>query len=173
MVTSTRRTTMKNDALEYVLLTLMGLNTKSHTYYVIHEEGIPDVAGISGLTELEILRLNANVIDDQGDIVERSKSIPTGHQSSLRLIGELLRFLREEKGSALSDYEVMKITKEHFDAYRMSIPITLEKSNTRSSSNVTNTTVTNSDVKDFIKGNKRDKTQYNLLKDEHQFGTWY
>jgi hypothetical protein len=70
MVTSTRRTTMKNDALEYVLLTLMGLNTKSHTYYVIHEEGITDVAGIPGLTEIEIVRLSANVIDDQGDIVE-------------------------------------------------------------------------------------------------------
>jgi hypothetical protein len=84
----------------------------------------------------------------------------------------LLRFLREEKGSALSDDEVMKITKEHFDTYRMSLPLTSGKSNTRSSSTITNPSVTNSDVKDFIKGNK-DKTQYDLLKDERQFDTWY
>jgi hypothetical protein len=98
MVTSTRRTTMKNDAYEHVLINLMGFNSKSHTYKVLYDTCVTDIEGITSLTEAEISKLRAHELDDKGVIVERNKDLPIGHQSILRLMAQFLRKLQDDKG---------------------------------------------------------------------------
>jgi hypothetical protein len=163
MVTLTRRTTTKNDAIEHVLLTLIGINVKSHMYNVLYEEGIIDTSHIMNITENELSLYNTNVVDDKGIIVKRAKTIPRFHHASILLMGAMLVGLREEKGSALEDDEIMKITKAEFDTYRTSTPIpSRQQSNNSNNNNSTSTQVAstsiNTDVKDIIKGNKHDKT---------------
>jgi hypothetical protein len=110
----------KNDALEHVLLILIGINVKSHTYNVLYEEGIMDTSHIMNITENELSLYNANVVDDKGIIIKRAKMIPRFHQASIRLMGAMLINLQEEKGSALEDDEIMKITKAEFNTYQTS-----------------------------------------------------
>jgi hypothetical protein len=80
MVTSTRQTTRKDDALEHVLINLMGINVKSHTYQVIYDACIIDIPSISALTESEISKLRGNMVDEKGNITERGEELPIGHQ---------------------------------------------------------------------------------------------
>jgi hypothetical protein len=48
----------------------------------------------------------------------------------------------------------------------------INNNNNTPSTHVASTPI-NTDAKDFIKGNKHDKTQYDVLKDECQFDNWY
>jgi hypothetical protein len=92
-------------------------------------------------------------------------------------MGEFLRKLQEEKGDVLEDNEVLLIKKIDFDRYRIATPIprqnipTSYSTSTKASPSI-NPTI-NNDVKDFAKGIKQDKTQYEVLKDERHFETWY
>jgi hypothetical protein len=72
----------------------------------------------------------------------------------------------------------LALTRLDFNRYRVSIPVARYSSLQLNNTNTTPPTIsvksTNTDdIKDFIKGNKQDKTQYYVLKDEGQFNNCY
>jgi hypothetical protein len=77
----------------------------------------------------------------------------------------------------LTEDEVLAIQKIDFSRFRVSVPLVPPQQNNNINNIPTTKTTTvtsgNNDVKDFVKGTKRDKTQYDILKDERQFDSWY
>jgi hypothetical protein len=159
MVT-TRRTKMTTNTLDHVIITLMEIPIKSHTYTVLKEQGITSAFDISSLNDDVIPDLVADLHDEDGNLVDTNVPMSKFHQISLRHMSNFLKYLKKENNDILNEETILKATKSEWDQFRIDAPILS-----------TNATATN-DVKDFLKGNKRDKSQYEVLKDERQFDNW-
>jgi hypothetical protein len=56
---------MNNNLLEHVFLTLLGI----HTCNVLHEDGIVVVSDLTSIVEIELLRLNASLVNEDGKVI--------------------------------------------------------------------------------------------------------
>jgi hypothetical protein len=116
MVT-TRRRTMTDTTFDHVVITLMNINVKQHTYKVLRGNNITSAYEIIGLTDDMLANLVYDDIDDTGTIVYHDKPIPYYNQSLLRILGDFFWQKKKDKGSALEESDILATTKSEWSQY--------------------------------------------------------
>jgi hypothetical protein len=170
MVT-TRHRTMTDKTFDHVVIT-MNINVKQHTYHVLRDNDITSANKIIGFTEVMLSNFVADEKDDQDTVIDHDKTIPYYLQELMLILGTFFREKKKALGGKLEESNILAATKQEWSQYRIDAPI--PASNVRTNATpVTNTFSIPSEAKEFRKGNKRDASQYPVLKDERLYERWY
>jgi hypothetical protein len=102
----------------------------------------------------------ADQTDEDGNLIHPNIPMSKFHQISLPHISSFLKYMKKDNNEVLTEETILKTTKSEWDQYCINPPLIATASSTTN------------DVKDFIKGNKHDKTQYKVLKYEQQLDNW-
>jgi hypothetical protein len=171
----TTRANMVDKAFPHIVITLLGIKEDSQTYECLLDNHVTDVFSLVLLNESAILRLKYDVKDSSGTIIDTDKQLPVFHQAIILIFRQYFMLLRAQKGSRLTNHDISDIKKDDWDDYRVSDAVL----NPNPQPNVVSTSTThskigstNNDIANFMKGIKRDKSQYTELKDERYFEKW-
>jgi hypothetical protein len=130
---------------------------------------------IAGLTDFEIELLEFTDFDNNGD--KFTKDLHDKHKILIKLATGFLKLKNRDSEGNLTNDEIENITKKEWDNFRLNIPCSVITDNMSgkvpsSLAAQKNKDLNNVRLQNFIKGIKRDKTQYNILKDEKYFHSW-
>jgi hypothetical protein len=168
MVT-TRTTVMVDKTYEHVVRTLIGIPAKSDTEKALRDYGISSAYDIAAMYEHNIHELAYNEVDEKGMGTGKTTPIPGGYKTGIRHMGNLLQLKQHENDGILTETVILSITKEQYDNYRVRAPSPTNVVPTGLKPTITTGTI---ELQNFLKGVKRDKSQYTKLKDERQFDNW-
>ena len=174
---NTRGRTMVDSTFEHFVTELMGLEAESPCYKSLIENGINSARDIATLEEGAIDLLTYEKVDPDDDSITTTTQLPLYQRQLLRIVGDFVRHLRVENNNRLNNDVLLAATKDDWDEFRItsrdvrkSIDANVLKKQTNTKYGRNN--VTNNELSNFIKGIKRDKTQYNEFKDERNFENW-
>ena len=177
MTPATRsQTNNKNEeSFEHLIRAVMNLPVGCDTEQALGLAGLVEGMDLAAMDDLDIDALGTEEVDEEGTAT--FKSIPSFKRSQLRHMRDYLRQVTETNGGVLTKEAMMAVTKHDWDQYRIRPSVAKPTSTT-----VTNTTVTapsistpspeSIELSNFLKGIKRDKTQYPSIKDERDYHTW-
>ena len=167
MTISTRNRVMTDKTFDHVVLTLMGMNTASKCHQCLVKNGITTAAGIASMDQTTVELLRYDTIDSSGNVTEKDIEIPPYQRHTILLVGDFLRKVTHNNGGTLSEAIILQTDKESFDTYRV-----LSADRATNLNSIAHKGSNNDALSNFIKGVKRDKSQYPELKDERHFENW-
>jgi hypothetical protein len=168
-MTLTRMTNLQDKTYVHVMRILMCIPVKSGTEEALKANGISSAYDIGALLKEDIDELKYPEVDSSGISTGVMININVGNRNALRHMGNLLRLKQHESNGLLTEAIILQITKDEFDQFRLRCVLTAPVTGTSGS---TSSQSMNHELNNFIKGIKRDKTQYVQLKDERQYFTW-
>jgi hypothetical protein len=169
----TRRRRRRTDTtFDHVVATLMNIKSKHHTYKVLRHNDISEAYEVIGLTDDMITCFVADEVDDNGKVINNDKPIPAYHQALLCILGDFFCKVKKDNGGTLTEANISSTTREEWIQFCLDLPIPVNNNAIGKSSTASNNTIP-SEVKEFCKGNKRDSSQYQILKDKRQYHYWY
>jgi hypothetical protein len=175
MVTLTRRGTMADE--------LLGFGTKSQPYRALRAISLTSVYDIASLLEEDVSDLRADILDENDNVITASQPLQSYQCNAIIMMGNFVRQLIDTYGDIILDDDdfLRHASKEAWLTFRLR-PI-----EARSYGNVAPTTPNNNndnkpiitpnnddDIKfqSFLKTGKRDKKDYDILKDERYYDNW-
>ena len=177
------KVTMPKDSevLEYLINEVLAEPDKlKPVWSSLRFEGINDWRDLLDLLDSDIDRLRYSVPRKN-----EKEFLGRGHRNKLRLLRKYIFYLHESDDSILDlgvgtiNLELMKITKEVFDMYRIDHGdldgTTVDSNSTQKPDQQTSTTAQlqpKDPTTSFKQSIKKDKTQYNLYKDEKFWDQW-
>jgi hypothetical protein len=171
---NTRRSTMTDQTFDHVVIQLMDIGTQTIGYKILVHNHVSSAYDLAALTDNEIQNMVTNELDSTGAVSNKDVKLPLYIQSSIRHMGNLLRQMQQTNGGTLTGKDILGISKQEWNMFRIRAPIVPTNPPSFMMTNpVTYSSGNNSnDLKDFIKGIKRDKSQYEIMKDEHDIDNW-
>ena len=167
---------MADRTFDHVVLNLMNLSSTLDCYLCLIENGVSSARDIATLEETAIKVMTFSKGEDPD---KKISSLPLYQRQLLRIVGDFVRHLRIENKNRLNDDVILASTKEEWDDFRISsrearksIDVNVFKKNNSNNGNMNNLNGKSNELNNFIKGIKRDKTQYNEFKDERNFESW-
>jgi hypothetical protein len=165
MVTSTRTTRMSNVGYDHVVSVLMNLGVDTPVRLCMQQNGIATAYNVASLCVKDVKCLTYNIGDDQGVIQERDIQIPILQKALICIMGTFLCQKQFKRGGNLTEEMILDFTNEEWDQFPTSSTMT----NPVQKPIYNHTT---SDLQNFIRGVKCDKSQYSEIKDESHFDNW-
>jgi hypothetical protein len=176
---------MTSNEWDYIVITLLGFTTQSHEYKVLIQNKICDIVDIITMDKEILLKLTADDEDDKGKIILRNAPMKAWQVNKFMIMKDMLMELAENAGgiSNLTEDDYTGITTDFFNEYRLhwsgnskTTQPTINTSGVSSTNNNTNTghsgSSNHSELQNFIRSIKKDRSQYEVIKDDRQFDNW-
>ena len=176
---------MADDTFDHAMITLLGYGTKSQPYRALRSILLTSVYDIAGLLEVDVKDLRADILDENGKVITSQQPLKTHQCTAILIMGNFVRFLIDNYGDGILDNEtfIQTATKEVWINFRIrpaeaiSYSTPLKGNQVSPNNNSNNRTVTplNDDdilFQSFLKTGKRDKKDYDVLKDERYYDNW-
>ena len=173
--TRSQSSSKNEETFEHLIRTVMVLPLGSDVEEALSLAGLKEGLDIGAMEDLDIDGLTVELDDGQGNFTYLN--LPSFKRSQLRHMRNYLRKLQIDNGGVLTKEVMLTITKDEWDQYRIRSPNVNANAPAPASTVVTATTgSTHSpesiELSNFLKGIKRDKTQYPSIKDERDYHTW-
>jgi hypothetical protein len=173
MPSATRNKIMSDATFDHVVLTLMGLNIKSACYQCLQSNDIRNAFDISFLDAKMLDDLEFVVYDDKGDPIDTHAKIPKYQQNLVICFGDYLAEEQMKNGGMITSAQIMALSKDAFDNFRVQYSKSSGYVAPPSTTSPVVASITRSDeLSTFLRGVKRDKSQYPEIKDDRHFENW-
>lgn len=163
-----------SSVLFYVVDQLMGIVSDSPLDIFLEQNSIKTIYDLVSFNENDINNLTYYTDENYP---ENKIELPIFQKSLMRMITLFFNQKIIENNGILEEDDVLAITKAEWNFFRVmnlgNTPTqTSTGNNTRIYTPCTNNYNNNSELNNFIKGVKRDKTQYSEIKDDRHFDNW-
>jgi hypothetical protein len=116
MVT-TRHRTIADTTFDQVVITLIHIYVKHHTYGVLRDNDITSAYNILGFTEKMLSNFVTDEKDDQGRVISQDKPIPYYHQALMLIMGNFFRETKQALGGTVAESDTLVATKQEWFQY--------------------------------------------------------
>jgi Reverse transcriptase (RNA-dependent DNA polymerase) len=172
------------DAFDHVTKVLLCIENNSTWDRILSENGIESVYDLAALDDNEISELCISATTTSGSTsIDPNEYLKKHQQALMRHMADMLRMLQDQGDGTLEIVDVLNITKVQYDNFRImnsrappsvQNPRTTPPSALNTSGGQSNAAndPDKAELQQFLKGIKRDKSQYPELKDDRSFDDW-
>ena len=170
---------MADKTFDHVMTTLVKRDKTTETYKCLVANFFTTVAEITELSQAVLDKLKYDETNEDGDLVKQNIDIPLPFKNRILILITFLGYVRYNNNGSLDEKIIMTLTEQDFDDFRISKNYVPPSTVTSpfSTSNVASSTSTGptptSELASFIKGVKRDISQYPEIKDDRFFENWH
>ena len=165
---------MTDPTFTYFLEDILQLKKDSEVHVCLIQNYITSARDIAMLEEgaIDLLEYKVQSVDTK---LETSKQMAVFHRQLVRIAVDFIRMKQHENGGTITDVDILNFDRDEWENFRVK-PREFRKSASPTMIASTTTafpsTPRNLELESFQKGTKRDKTQYDELKDERNFEIW-
>jgi hypothetical protein len=163
---------MTDQTFDHAMITLLGCEVDSDAYLCLSSNGIHSAYDIAELNREVLDGMIFNVVDEAGKTIKKNATMNIVQKNKVLILGDFIRKLSRHNNNDVTDEIIMNTSRHEYDAFRVDSRNAIYAVTTAAPLPSSSPLAANNEMVNFLKGVKRDITQYPEIKDERQFENW-